>query len=54
MPQDDVLAYALWTLATAQGHERASEYNDILRTRMTANQIARARELSATLFDIIN
>ena len=54
VPQDDVLAYAWWNLATAQGNELASEYKDQLRTRMTANQIARARELSATLFDRIN
>ena len=54
VPQDDVLAYAWWNLATEQGHERASEYKDQLRTRMTANQIARAQELSAALFDRIN
>ena len=50
VPQDDVLAYAWWNLATAQGHERANEYKDQLRTRMTANQIARAQELSSAFF----
>ena len=54
VPQDDVLAYAWLNLATAQGNELASENQDKLRTRMTANQIARAQELSATLFDRIN
>ena len=54
VPPDDVLAYAWLSLAVAQGNELASENNDQLRTRMTANQIARARELSATLFDRIN
>ena len=54
VPQDDVVAYAWLNLAAAQGNELASENKDTLRTRMTANQIARARELSATLFDRIN
>ena len=54
VPQDDVLAYAWLTLAGEQGNELASGNKDKLRTRMTANQIARAQELSATLFDRIN
>ena len=53
-PQDDVLAYAWLSLAVEQGNELASENKDKLQTRMTANQIARARELSAALFDRIN
>ena len=53
-PQDDVLAYAWLNLAVEQGNELASGNKDKLRTRMTANQIARAQELSATLFDRIN
>ena len=47
-------AYAWLNLAGEQGNELASEDKDNLRTRMTANQIARAQELSATLFDRIN
>ena len=54
VPQDDVLAYAWLNLAGEQGNELASGNKDKLRTRMTANQIARAQELSATLFDRIN
>ena len=54
VPQVDVLAYAWLTLAAAQGNELASENKDKLRTRMTTNQMARAQELSATLFDRIN
>ena len=54
VPQDDVLAYAWLNLAVEQGNELASENKDKLWTRMTANQIARAQELSATLFDRIN
>ena len=54
VPQDDVLAYAWLNLAVEQGNELASENKDKLRTRMTANQMARAQELSAALFDRIN
>ena len=54
VPQDDVVAYAWLNLAAAQGNALASENKDKLQTRMTANQIARARELSATLFGRIN
>ena len=55
VPPDDVLAYAWLNLADAQGNERwPARTKTQLRTRMTANQIARARELSATLLDRIN
>ena len=37
-----------------QGHKNAAEAKDVVRPRMTAEQIARAQELSATLFDRIN
>ena len=51
VPPDDVLASAWLNLAGAQGNPLASVNKDQLRTRMTANQIARAQELSATLLD---
>ena len=54
VPQDDVLAYAWLNLAGEQGNELASENKDKLQTRMTTNQMARAQELSAALFDRIN
>ena len=54
VPEDYVLAYTWWNLAAAQGDELARENKDNLRTRMTPDQIARAQELSATLFDRIN
>ena len=54
VPEDYVVAYAWWNLAAAQGNEMAMEYKDDIRTRMTPDQIARAQELSATLFDRIN
>ena len=52
--EDYVLAYARLNLAAAQGHKNAVKAKDNLRLRMTAEQIARAQELSATLFDRIN
>ena len=54
VPRDYVLAYAWLNLAGAQGIEWARENRDNIRARMTAEQIARAQELSATLFDRIN
>ena len=54
LPDDYVLAYAWYNLAAAQGNKVARKNKDNLRTRMTPDQIARAQELSATLFDRIN
>ena len=54
VPEDYVLAYAWWNLAAARGHKKADEAKDTLRLRMTADQIARAQEISATLFGRIN
>ena len=53
VPPDDVCAYAWLNLAVAQGNRLASVNRDQLRTRMTANQVVRAQELSAILFDRI-
>ena len=54
VPPDDVLTYAGLSRAAAHGNPLASANKDPLRARTAANQIARARELSATLFDRIN
>ena len=54
VPEDYVLAYAWYNLASAQGNEQARDIKDDLRTRMTPDQIAQAQEMSATLFDRIN
>ena len=51
VPEDYVLGFAWLNLAAAQGNERASEYRDNLQTRMNADQIAQAQEMSATLSD---
>ena len=52
--EDYVLAYAWLNLAAAQGNEGSVEAKDVLRPKMTAEQIARAQKLSATLFSRIN
>ena len=49
MPEDYVLAYACLNLAAAQGNKNAVEGKDIVRPRMTADQIAAAQKLSASL-----
>ncbi len=54
VPEDYVLAYAWLNLAAAQGIKNARETKDVLRPRMTPEQVARAQELSATLFKRIN
>ena len=50
VPEDYVLAYAWLNLAAAQGNKNAIEAKDVIRPGMTANQIVRAQELSATLY----
>ena len=54
VPEDYMRAYAWLNLAAAQGNEGSVEAKDVLRPKMTANQIARAQKLSATLFSRIN
>ena len=50
MPENYVRAYAWYNLAAAQGDEPAVKAKESLRERMSAKQIARAQELSNTLF----
>ena len=56
VPQDYVRAYAWWNFAATQGKKAAfaAESRDELQSSMTAEQIARAQELSATIFNRIN
>ena len=54
VPKDYVRAYAWVNLAAAQGEKNAVKAKDILRPHMTADQIARAQDLSTTLSDRIN
>ena len=52
--EDYVLGYAWLNLAAAQGDELANKNKNKLRARMTADQIARAEELSAAPFVRVN
>ena len=54
VPEDYVRAFAWLNLAAAQGSEAAIEAKDLVRSKMSTNQIARAQELSATIFERIN
>ena len=53
VPKDYVRAYAWSNLAAAQGDKGAAWIRDELQSGMTSDQIARAQELSATLFNRI-
>ena len=54
VPQDYVLAYAWLNLAAVGGNEKFKKGKEALRELMTAGQIARAQEMSTTLFNRIN
>ena len=49
VPEDYVQAYAWLNLAAAQGDEKAVEGKDLLRPRMTSEQVAEAQKLAAEL-----
>ena len=50
VPEDYVKAYAWLILAAAQGEENAVNVKDLLRSRMTAAQVAEAQQLASSLF----
>ena len=54
VPENYVVAYAWFNLAGAQGVEEAQEARDLLSSRMTSEQVARAQELSIELLRTIN
>ena len=51
--EDYVEAYAWMILAATQGHEDAVKGKDVLRPKLTAEQVAEAQKLAAELFDRI-
>ena len=53
VPEDYVKAYAWLNLAAAQGDESAVKGKDLLRSRMTAEQVAEAQKLAAELYNRI-
>ena len=50
VPEDYVKSYAWMNLAAAQGNKRAVDAKNLLKLEMTAEQVAEAQELSASLF----
>ncbi len=46
VPEDDIQAYAWFSLASAQGYQDARDAKEILAGRMTRAQIAEAQKLS--------
>lgn len=46
MPQDMVIAYMLWNLASANGNRNATEQRAIIARQMTQDQIEEAQSLS--------
>ena len=53
VPKDWVKAYAWLNLSAAQGKENAARGKDLLRPRMTAEQVAEGQKLAAELFNRI-
>ena len=53
IPEDDVEAYAWMILATAQGNKEAVKGKNVLRPKLTAEQVAEAQKLAAELFERI-
>ena len=54
VPVNNVRAYMWWSLAKAQGHEKAAGNFDIVMKRMTPAQIAKAQELAIEMWKKIN
>ena len=50
VPESDIKAYVWASMAKANGHEMAKESIDILKKRMTKEQIAKAQELAAKCY----
>jgi TPR repeat protein len=46
LPQDNVLAYMLWTLASASGNANATQHRADIARRMTPEQIEEAQSMS--------
>ena len=50
VPEDYVRAYVWANLSAAQGQKEANELKDLLRPKMTAEQVAEAQKLAGELF----
>ena len=50
VPEDYVMAYVWANLSAAQGQKEANDIKDLLRPKMTAEQVAEAQKLAGELF----
>ena len=46
VPEDDVQAYAWFSIVAAQGNEKAKKYKGIIEKKMTRSQVAEAQKLA--------
>ena len=51
VPENDVKAYVWWSMAKASGNDDAKGNLEILKKRMTKEQIAKAQELAAKCYE---
>jgi hypothetical protein len=51
VPQDNVRAYAWWSVAATQGKEDAKKYKGSVQDLMTPKQIAKGQELAAEYWE---
>ena len=51
VPEDHILAYALWNIAATNGEEQAREGKEELAEDMTKEQIAKAQDLSREMIE---
>ena len=49
--QNNLRAYVWWSVAAAQGYERAKTNRDILVDRLTPEQLARGQDMSTRCFE---
>ena len=51
MPENNVKAYAWWSIAAARGHKSAKGNKGIIKEQMTPAQIAKAQKLSSEYWE---
>jgi hypothetical protein len=53
VPRDDVMAYALFNVAAASGHEEARNNRDRVLKELSSSQIQKGQSLATEIFDRI-
>ena len=51
VPENSIRAYVWWSMAKTQGHTKAAGNLDILKSKMTPQQIAEAQALAAKCYE---